>query len=159
LNYTEVKWFIPYKLSFVHRSWQALVETANIKRGQKVFIQAGSGGIDTFAIQLAKHLGAFVATTTSATNIALVRSLGADLVIDYKTEDFETKLKDYDFVLHSNKDPKILKKSQRIFKSGGQLVSLTGSPTPEFAEEIGLPWYLKLVTKLRSLGTRKKQKN
>lgn len=140
-------------------AWQALVEIGKIKKGQKVFIQAGSGGVGTFAIQLAKHLGAFVATTTSAANIDLVKRLGADLVIDYKTEDFETKLKDYDFVLHSNKDPKILEKSQRILKSGGQLVSLTGPPTPEFAEEIGLPWYLKLVTKLLSSGARKKAKN
>jgi NADPH:quinone reductase-like Zn-dependent oxidoreductase len=139
-------------------AWQALVEIGKIKKGQKVFIQAGSGGVGTFAIQLAKHLGAFVATTTSTTNIALVKSLGADLVIDYKTEDFETKLKDYDFVLHSNRDPKILEKSQRILKSGGQLVSLTGPPTPDFAEEIGLPWYLKLVTKLLSSSARKNAK-
>lgn len=139
-------------------SWQALVEIGKIKKGQKVFIQAGSGGVGTFAIQLAKHLGAFVATTTSTTNINLVKSLGADLVIDYKREDFETKLKDYDLVLHSNRDPKILEKSLRILKSGGQLISLVGPPTPEFAEEIGLPWYLKLVTKLISSGAKKKAK-
>lgn len=139
-------------------SWQALVETGKLKKGQKVFIQAGSGGVGTFAIQLAKHLGAFVATTTSTTNINLVKRLGADLVIDYKKEDFETKLKDYDLVLHSNRDPKILEKSLRILKSGGQLISLVGPPTPEFAEEIGLPWYLKLVTKLISSGAKKKAK-
>lgn len=137
-------------------SWQALVEIANLQKGQKVFIQAGSGGVGTFAIQLAKHLGAFVATTTSTTNIDLVKNLGADLVIDYKKEDFETKLKDYDLVLHSNRDPKILDKSLRILKSGGQLISLVGPPTPEFATEIGLPWYLKLVTKLLSSSTKKK---
>lgn len=139
-------------------SWQALVETGKLKKGQKVFIQAGSGGVGTFAIQLAKHLGAFVATTTSTTNINLVKRLGADLVIDYKKEDFETKLKDYDLVLHSNRDPKILEKSLRILKSGGQLISLVGPPTPEFAEEIGLPWYLKFVTTLISSGTKKKAK-
>lgn len=139
-------------------SWQALVEIGKLKKGQKIFIQAGSGGVGTFAIQLAKHLGAFVATTTSTTNIDLVKSLGADLVIDYKKEDFEAKLKDYDLVLHSNRDPKILEKSLRILKSGGQLISLVGPPTPEFAEEIGLPWYLKLVTKLISSGAKKKAK-
>nr|WP_315196755.1 NADP-dependent oxidoreductase [uncultured Flavobacterium sp.] len=139
-------------------SWQALVEIGKIKKGQKVFIQAGSGGVGTFAIQLAKHLGAFVATTTSTKNIDLVKSLGADLIIDYKTEDFETKLKDYDLVLHSNKDTKILEKSLRILKSGGQLISLVGPPTPEFAIAIGLPWYLKLVTKLISLGAKTKAK-
>jgi len=139
-------------------AWQALVEIGKIQKGQKVFIQAGSGGVGTFAIQLAKHLGAFVATTTSAKNIELVKSLGADLIIDYKTEDFETKLKDYDLVLHSNRDSKILEKSLRILKSGGQLVSLVGPPTPEFATTIGLAWYLKLVTKLISLGVKKKAK-
>jgi NADPH:quinone reductase-like Zn-dependent oxidoreductase len=139
-------------------AWQAIVEIGKIKKGQKVFIQAGSGGVGTFAIQLAKHLGAFVATTTSTKNIELVKSLGADLIVDYKTEDFETILKDYDFVLHSNRDTKILEKSLRILKSGGQLISLVGPPTPEFASAIGLPWYLKFITKLISLGTKKKAK-
>jgi NADPH:quinone reductase-like Zn-dependent oxidoreductase len=131
-------------------AWQALVEIANLKKGQKVFIQAGSGGVGTFAIQLAKHLGATVATTTSAGNIDLVKSLGADVVIDYKSEDFETKLKDYDVVLHSNKDKKILEKSLRILKPGGQLITLTGPPTPEFAKQLGLAWHLKFITKLLS---------
>ena len=139
-------------------SWQALVESGNIKKGQKVFIQAGSGGVGTFAIQLAKYLGAYVATTTSAKNKDLVKSLGADLIIDYKTEDFETKLKDYDLVLHSNKDSKILEKSLRVLKSGGQLISLVGPPTPEFANALGLSWPLKLVTNLLSFSARKKAK-
>lgn len=137
-------------------AWQALVEMANIQKGQKVFIQAGSGGVGTFAIQLAKHLGAFVATTTSASNIDLVKSLGADLIIDYKTEDFETKLKEYDLVLHSNRDSKVLEKSLRVLKPGGLLISLIGPPTPEFAVAIGLPWYLKFVTKLLSASVLKK---
>jgi NADPH:quinone reductase-like Zn-dependent oxidoreductase len=139
-------------------AWQALVEIGNVKKGQKVFIQAGSGGVGTFAIQLAKHLGAYVATTTSGPNIDWVKKLGADLIIDYKTEDFETKLRDYDLVVHSNRDTKILEKSLRILKPGGQLISLVGPPTPEFAEEIGLTWYLKFVTKLLSSGAKKKAK-
>lgn len=139
-------------------AWQALVEVGNVKKGQKVFIQAGSGGVGTFAIQLAKHLGAFVATTTSSKNIDLVKSLGADLIIDYKIEDFETKLKDYDLVLHSNRDAKILEKSLRILKRGGQLISLVGPPTPEFASAIGLAWYLKFVISLLSFSARKKAK-
>ncbi|MBY0068236.1 NADP-dependent oxidoreductase [Empedobacter falsenii] len=139
-------------------AWQALVEIANIQKGQKVFIQAGSGGVGTFAIQLAKHLGATVATTTSSANINLVKSLGADIVIDYKTQDFETILKDYDVVLHSNRDSKILEKSLRILKANGQLISLVGPPTPEFAEKIGLAWYLKFITKLLSSGAKKKAK-
>ena len=139
-------------------AWQALVEIGKVQKGQKVFIQAGSGGVGTFAIQLAKHLGAFVATTTSAGNMDLVKGLGADLMIDYKTEDFEQKLQDYDFVLHSNKDSKILDKSFRILKPGGRLVSLVGPPTPEFATAIGLPWYLKLVSSILSVGARRKSR-
>ena len=82
-------------------AWQALIERANLKQGQKVFIQAGSGGVGTFAIQLAKHVGAIVATTTSTANLDLVQRLGADIVIDYKKDDFETILHAYDVVLHS----------------------------------------------------------
>lgn len=140
-------------------AWQALVEIANLKKGQKVFIQAGSGGVGTIAIQLAKYLGAYVATTTSAKNMALVKSLGADLIIDYKSQDFETLLNEYDVVLHSNRDPKILEKSLRILKPNGHLISLVGPPTPEFTKSIGLPWYLRLVTKLISLGVKKKAQN
>jgi NADPH:quinone reductase-like Zn-dependent oxidoreductase len=139
-------------------AWQALVERADLKKDQKVFIQAGSGGVGTFAIQLAKHLGATVATTTSTSNIALVRSLGADVIIDYKKEDFADKLKDYDVVLHSSRDPKVLEKSLRLLKPGGILISLTGPATPEFAQELGLPWYLKFVTKLLSAGAKRKAK-
>ena len=139
-------------------AWQALVEKGKVRKGQKVFIQAGSGGVGTFAIQLAKQLGAFVATTTSVKNIELVKSLGADLVIDYKTQDFEEILKDYDLVLHSNKDKKVLEKSLRILKPGGQLISLTGPPTPEFATTLGLPGYLKFITRLLSTGIKRKAK-
>lgn len=139
-------------------AWQALVELANVQKGQKVFIQAGSGGVGTVAIQLAKHLGATVATTTSSANFNLVKSLGADIVIDYKTQDFETLLKDYDVVLHSNKDTKILEKSLRVLRPNGQLISLVGPPTPEFAEQIGLPGYLKFITKLLSFGIKRKAK-
>ncbi len=139
-------------------SWQAFVEIAKVKKGQKVFIQAGSGGVGTFAIQFAKHLGAFVATTTSSGNTALVKNLGADLVIDYKTQDFATILKDYDVVLHSNKDAKVLEKSLKILKPGGTLVTLSGPPTPEFAKEIGLGWHLQILTSLLSLSARRTAK-
>ena len=80
-------------------AWQALKERANIKPGHKVFIPAGAGGIGTFAIQFAKYLGAKVATTTSTDNVELVRSLGADEVIDYQKQKFEDVLRDYDAVL------------------------------------------------------------
>jgi hypothetical protein len=82
-------------------AWQALIERARLQQGQKVLIHAGSGGVGTFAIQLAKHVGTTVATTTSTANVDLVRSLGADIVIDYKKEDFAHVLRDYDVVLQS----------------------------------------------------------
>jgi NADPH:quinone reductase-like Zn-dependent oxidoreductase len=137
--------------------WQALIEKANLKKGQKVFIQAGSGGVGTFAIQLAKHLGATVATTTSTSNIGLVKSLGADVVIDYKKDDFETMLQGYDVVLNSQ-DQKTLEKSLRVLKPGGKLISISGPPDSEFAEEIGAPWYVKLIVKILSSGVNKKAK-
>jgi NADPH:quinone reductase-like Zn-dependent oxidoreductase len=137
--------------------WQALIEKANVKKGQKVFIQAGSGGVGTLGIQLAKHLGATVATTTSAANIELVRSLGADVVIDYKKDDFETLLRDYDVVLNSQ-DQRTLEKSLRVLKPGGKLISISGPPDTEFAKEIGLPWYVKLIVKFLSSGVKKKAK-
>ena len=138
-------------------AWQALIERANLKKGQKVFIQAGSGGVGTFAIQLAKHLGATVATTTSASNIDLVKKLGADIIIDYKKEDFETILKDYDVVLNSQ-DTKTLEKSLRIVKSGGKVISISGPPDPDFGREIKANWFLKIVLKFLSAGIRKKAK-
>ncbi|MGS2761419.1 NADP-dependent oxidoreductase [Sinomicrobium sp. M5D2P9] len=122
--------------------WQAFVEKAKLKKDQKVFIQAGSGGVGTIAIQLAKHLGATVATTASAGNFDLVKSLGADIVIDYKTQDFETILKDYDLVLN-NQDEKTLEKSMKILKSGGKVVSISSPPDPAFAKEVGLSWFMK----------------
>ena len=138
-------------------AWQALVEKANLKKGQKVFVQAGSGGVGTFAIQLAKHLGATVATTTGPTNVELVKSLGADVVIDYRKEDFENVLRDYDVVLHSQ-DEKTLRKSLRVLKPGGKLISITGPPDPAFAKELGSPWILRLVTRVLSFRARRAAK-
>ena len=138
-------------------AWQALTEKGSLKKGQKVFIQAGSGGVGTFAIQLAKHLGATVATTTSAGNIELVKSLGADVVIDYRKDDFERILHGYDLVLNSQ-DGKTLEKSLRVLKPGGKLISISGPPDPDFAEEIGAPWFVKLIMRFLSSGVRKKAK-
>lgn len=134
--------------------WQAF-EKAQLQKGQKVFIQAGSGGVGTIAIQLAKHFGATVATTTGTSNVDWVQSLGADIVIDYKKEDFATVLSDYDLVLHSNHDKSVLEKSLRILKKGGMLISLTGPPTPEFANELNLTWLLKFVMTMLSVKPRK----
>lgn len=133
--------------------WQALVEMGGLKPGQKVFIQAGSGGVGTFAIQLAKHLGAYVATTTSSKNKDLVKSLGADEVIDYKTQDFEKLLSNYDMVLNSQ-DSETLQKSLRILKPGGYLISISGPPDPTFAKNFGLNFFLTFVMTLLSFKTR-----
>ncbi|MBV7493386.1 NADP-dependent oxidoreductase [Pseudomonas sp. PDM24] len=136
-------------------AWQALVETAQVKKGQKVLIHAGSGGVGTFAIQLAKHLGAFVATTTSTANVEWVKALGADVVIDYKQQDFANELRDFDVVLNSL-GADVLEKSVKVLKPGGQLISLSGPPTAEFAQEQGLSWVLGQVMRLLSSGIRRK---
>jgi alcohol dehydrogenase len=136
-------------------AWQALIETAKLKKGQRVLIQAGSGGVGTFAIQLAKHVGATVATTTSSANIDLVKRLGADLVVDYKKDDFGKVLQDYDVVLHSQ-NAAALEKSLRVLKPGGTLISISGPPDPAFARGIGAPWFVKLVVRLLSSGVRRR---
>jgi NADPH:quinone reductase-like Zn-dependent oxidoreductase len=118
-------------------SWQALKERANLKPGQKVFIPAGSGGIGTFAIQLAKYLGAKVGTTTSTANVDLVRSLGADEVVDYKKQEFEDALRDYDAVLGTVRGD-ALEKSLRVLKPKSTIVSLIGPPDAAFARARGM---------------------
>ena len=138
-------------------AWQALVEIGKLKKGQKVFIQAGSGGVGTIAIQLARQIGAFVATTTSAANVGWVTSLGADLVLDYKTQNIESALQDYDLVLHSQGSDE-LAKSLRILRRGGHLVSISGPPTPAFAVKQGLAWPFKHLLRLLSYGVRRKAK-
>ena len=139
-------------------AWQALVEVGKVRPGQKVFIQAGSGGVGTFAIQLAKHLGATVATTTSAKNADLVKQLGADVVIDYKTQDFEKILSGYDLVLNSQ-DSATLEKSLRVLKPGGLAISISGPPDPDFAKAAGLNPVLKFVMGLLSAKVRKQARN
>ena len=138
-------------------AWQALIQKANLQPGQKVFIQAGSGGVGTYAIQLAKHLGAFVATTTSTGNADWVKNLGADVVIDYKKADFENILHDYDVVLNSQ-DSATLAKSLSVLKPGGKLISISGPPDPAFGEAIGASWLMKTVMRLLSFGIRRKAK-
>jgi NADPH:quinone reductase-like Zn-dependent oxidoreductase len=138
-------------------AWQVLVERAKLQKGQKVFIHAGSGGVGTFAIQLAKHLGSTVATTASAPNADLVKRLGADIVIDYKKDDFETVLHDFDLVLNSlGKDA--LEKSLRVLKPGGNLISISGPPDPNFAKDMGSSWMLRQVMRFSSYRIRRKAK-
>lgn len=131
-------------------AWQFLVEKANVQTGQKVLIHAGSGGVGTFAIQLAKHLGAFVATTTSTANVAWVKALGADVVVDYKTEAFDAVLSDYDVALNSLGDDTLFQ-SLRVLKQGGRLVSISGPPDVAFAKQLGVSWIVRLIMRLLSL--------
>lgn len=130
-------------------SWQALKERAQLKQGQKVFIPAGSGGIGTFAIQLAKHLGAHVGTTTSTGNIPLVKRLGADEVIDYKKQAFEQVLRGYHVVLGTIRGD-ALEKSVSILKPGGQIISLIGPLDTPFAHTRKLNFMLRLIFGLMS---------
>ena len=118
-------------------AWQALVAKGNLQKGQNVLIHAGSGGVGTLAIQMAKHLGADVATTTSAKNFELVKSLGADVVIDYKTQKFEEELSDYDLVLDML-GGETLEKSFKVLKEGGRLVSIKAQDTKGLAEQYGV---------------------
>jgi NADPH:quinone reductase-like Zn-dependent oxidoreductase len=130
-------------------SWQALKERARLKPGQKVFIPAGSGGVGTFAIQLAKHLGAKVGTTTSTSNVALVQSLGADEVVDYKKQQFEEVLRDYDVVLGTVRGD-VIAKSLEILKPKSSVVSLIGPPDAAFARARGMNVLMQFVFGLLS---------
>lgn len=136
-------------------SWQALKERVQIQRGQKIFIPAGSGGIGTFAIQLAKHFGARVGTTTSTDNIGMVRSLGADQIVDYKTQFFEKELHDYDMVLGTLRG-NTLDKSLNILKPGGSIVSLIGPLDAAFARARQLNFFMTFLFRLMSLNLMRK---
>jgi alcohol dehydrogenase len=118
-------------------AWQTLIELARLRAGQKVLIHAGSGGVGTFAIQLAKHLGATVATTAGARNHALVKSLGADVAIDYQTSRFEAVVKDQDVVLDTQGGDTLLR-SFEVVKPGGVVVTIGGRPDGKFARGWGL---------------------
>lgn len=150
--------FKPENLDFVEAAsipmvgltaWQALKERAQIKPGQKVFIPAGSGGIGTFAIQLAKYLGAKVGTTTSTANLELVKRLGADEVIDYKQLEFEDVLQGYDVVLGTVGGDSI-EKSLQILKPNSSVVSLVGPPDAAFARTRGMNFFMKFIFGLLS---------
>lgn len=132
-------------------TYQAFVDILNLQKGQKILIHAGSGGVGTFAIQLAKLLGAFVATTASEKGYELVKSLGADLIINYKKENFEEMLTGYDAVFDTL-GGEALEKSFRILKPGGQIVSISGMPNGRFGKEAKLGW---LKTTILSIASRR----
>ncbi|MFI5966382.1 NADP-dependent oxidoreductase [Streptomyces asoensis] len=136
-------------------AWQVLVERAHVRPGQKVLIHAGAGGLGSTAVQLAKHLGATVATTVNPRNEELVRSLGADVVVDYTKEDFSKVLSGYDLVLDSVGGAN-LEKSLTVLKPGGLAVSAVGPPDAAFAKQIGAPAVMGLVMSTLSRKIRKR---
>lgn len=117
-------------------AWQALYEIANLKAGERVLIQAGAGGVGSFAIQLAKLRGAHVYTTASSRNIELLKSLGADEVVDYTSRDF-SQLRDLD-VVFDTLGGDALDKSWQTLKRGGRLVSIVSNPDAQTAEQHGV---------------------
>ncbi|WP_152392824.1 NADP-dependent oxidoreductase [Paenibacillus guangzhouensis] len=153
-------WLKPQNLTFEEAAsiplvglttYQAFVDIINLQQGQKILIHAGSGGVGTFAIQLAKLMGAFVATTASDKGYELVKSMGADLIINYKTENFEEMLTGYDAVFDTL-GGEVLEKSFRILKPGGQIVSISGMPNAKFGKEAKLGW---MKTAILSIVSRK----
>lgn len=130
-------------------AWQALRDLGGLQAGQKVLIHAGPGGVGTFAIQLARHLGATVATTASARNTELVQRLGADVIIDYKTTPFETVVRDYDMVFDTQGGDTLLRSFQ-VVRRGGVIVSVGGNPDGKFARAWGLNPLLVAILGLMS---------
>lgn len=135
-------------------SWQALVERGNVQPGHKVLIHAGAGAVGSIAIQLAKHLGAFVASTASGADAARLREPGADLTIDYRTENFATQLSDYDLVLDSLGGD-TLTRSLGILRPGGKVVGISGPPDPAYARAAGLNPVVRLAVGLLSGSVRR----
>lgn len=136
-------------------AWQALVEVGNVQPGQRVLIHAGAGGVGSIAIQLARHLGASVATTVSRSNADFVRELGAETVIDYRTQDFERVLSGYDLVLDSVGGEN-LERSLRILRPGGIAIGIAGPPDPAFAARAGLNPVLRLAIAALSARVRRR---
>jgi NADPH:quinone reductase-like Zn-dependent oxidoreductase len=118
-------------------AWQALVENIGLSKGQKILIHGGAGGIGSIAIQLAKYLGADVATTVSANDKQFVQELGADVIIDYKTQTFEDLLHDYDAVFDTV-GGETYRRSFKVIKKGGVIVSMLEQPNSELMNQYGV---------------------
>jgi alcohol dehydrogenase len=138
-------------------SYQALHDILELSAGQKVLIHAGSGGVGSFAIQLAKSLGAYVATTTSEAGFQLVKKLGADLIINYRNEEFDKILQNYDAVFDTI-GGKTLEKSFRVVKPGGQIVSIAGLPNARFGKEYGTGFFKTSLFRIATLKITKLEK-
>jgi NADPH:quinone reductase-like Zn-dependent oxidoreductase len=137
-------------------AYQALTEVAQIMAGQKVLVHGGAGALGATAIQIAKHLGAYVATTVRTQDIDFVKQLGADQVIDFTEKDFSQILSGYDAVIDAL-GPKSVMKSLEISKRGGVVIGFTGPPDSDFAVQLGQP-LLKPVMALLCLKVRKRAK-
>ena len=119
-------------------AWQALVETIGLSKDQRILIHGGAGGIGSIAIQLAKHLGAHVTTTVSANDKQFVQQLGGDQIIDYKKENFEDVIHDYDAVLDTV-GGETYKRSFEVLKKGnGIIVSMLEQPNEELMSQYGI---------------------
>ncbi|KMM38267.1 NADP-dependent oxidoreductase [Guptibacillus hwajinpoensis] len=118
-------------------AWQCLIDFADLQKGEKVLIHAGAGGVGSFAIQLAKYKGAFVATTASGKNEEYLKSIGADLVINYREQDFSEVVEEYDVVLDTMGGD-IQDKSFSVLRGNGRLVSIVGEPDKNKAKEMGV---------------------
>jgi NADPH:quinone reductase-like Zn-dependent oxidoreductase len=135
-------------------AWQTLVELAQVEPGRRVLVHAGAGGLGSTVVQLAKHLGAYVATTAHTDDVARVRELGADEVVDFTKADFADVLSGYDVVLDSLGGAN-LEKSLTVLKPGGLAISVVGPPDPSFAKQLGQP-LLRPVMALLSRKVRKR---
>jgi NADPH:quinone reductase-like Zn-dependent oxidoreductase len=138
-------------------AWQILVDRAHLRPGQRVLVHAGAGGLGSTVIQLAKHLGASVATTAATGTADLVRNLGADVVVDYTKQDFSKTLSGYDLVIDSLGGQN-LEKSLTVLKPGGLAIGVAGPPDAGFARQLGAPPILRVVMTLLSRKVRRQAK-
>jgi NADPH:quinone reductase-like Zn-dependent oxidoreductase len=138
-------------------AWQILVDRTHLRPGQKVLVHAGAGGLGSTVIQLAKHLGAIVATTTNTATTDLVRSLGADVVVDYTKQDFSKELSGYDLVIDSLGGQN-LEKSLNVLKPGGLAIGVAGPPDARFGRQLGAPSILGVVMTFLSRKVRRQAK-
>ncbi|CCU78146.1 Bifunctional protein: zinc-containing alcohol dehydrogenase; quinone oxidoreductase (NADPH:quinone reductase); Similar to arginate lyase [Halanaerobium saccharolyticum subsp. saccharolyticum DSM 6643] len=143
-------------------AYQCLVDVGKLESGNKVLIHAGAGGVGSFGIQIAKNMGAYVATTGSTKNVEFLESLGADEVIDYTKDDFSQILEDYDLVIDTL-GGEIQDKSLNILKKGGKLVSIVGEPDQEKADELEINaqshWLIPDGEELANLAEMMKNQN
>ena len=138
-------------------AWQALVDIADVRPGQKVLVHAGAGGLGSTMIQVAKHRGAYVATTARAQDTDTLRGLGADEVIDYTSQDFSQVLSDYDVVIDSLGGAN-LDTSLTVLKRGGLAISVVGPPDPSFATQLGRPLFRPVMMILSRAVRRRARK-